>query len=788
MRVSRFNPLQTPREQLEQLFVAREDILDDVNALCLQAVAGESHVHTLIVGPRGAGKTHLLAMLYFRLEDAVAVGVKLQIARLPEDPITITSYPRLLAAIVTAAGGQPASLRAATLELELDQLADEGGVIVVLVENLDEIFTQIGTDGQRKLRHYLQTSQSLLLMATTSVLDRSFSETDSPFYGYFSVIKLQPLSIAQAQQMLAKLARVRDDEQLARYLESELAAKRLRIVSELAGSHPRIWSTFSEVLTPANLQDIGQLLYANFDDLTPYYRDRVMSLAPQQRLVFKELAAADHPLHVQQIAEGAQLDERSTSRTAGELKKAGWIQPVESPLTKLADGRRTYYELSEPLARLAFQAKETIGKPVELIISFLSVWFDPEEVARWGSDNIFVEQVRDAFDSDGALRMTRWLSSLSALPASKAGDVERLGELDDALADVQAGDFDAIMALPSEVRRAAEDLCAGNDADVSQGVVELRRRLHRGAMDYMGWVPHEPQSSEWIARGENLAKESGASEDMAVWVEWLARSWHLDQAATVTTLINDDTWRLSAQDETASGYRAAGRFSEATALDEQTLADREQILSIDHPNTLTSRNNLGLAYWSAGRYDEAITLHEQALTDMIRVLGPDHPDTLASRNNLAAAYWSAGRYDEAIASAEQVLLDRTRVLGPDHPDTLASRNNLAANYQSAGRYDEAAVLAEQVVASTVCVLGPDHPHTLISRSNLAMAYRSAGRYDEAIILAEQVLDDRVRVLGMDHPDTLISRDILATTYQSAGREKEAAALERKAFHKLRRAK
>ena len=62
------------------------------------------------------------------------------------------------------------------------------------------------------------------------------------------------------------------------------------------------------------------------------------------------------------------------------------------------------------------------------------------------------------------------------------------------------------------------------------------------------------------------------------------------------------------------------------------------------------------------------------------VLGADHPQTLSSRNNLAYAYWSAGRLDEAIRLYERTLADRERVLGADHPQTLTSRNNLAYAY------------------------------------------------------------------------------------------------------------
>ncbi|MCQ5282670.1 tetratricopeptide repeat protein, partial [Schaalia odontolytica] len=82
------------------------------------------------------------------------------------------------------------------------------------------------------------------------------------------------------------------------------------------------------------------------------------------------------------------------------------------------------------------------------------------------------------------------------------------------------------------------------------------------------------------------------------------------------------------------------------------------------------------AYCVVGRLEEAITLFEQVLPDRIRVLGEDHPDTLSSRNNLAYAYCVVGRLEEAITLFEQVLPDRIRVLGEDHPDTLSSRNNL----------------------------------------------------------------------------------------------------------------
>ena len=51
-------------------------------------------------------------------------------------------------------------------------------------------------------------------------------------------------------------------------------------------------------------------------------------------------------------------------------------------------------------------------------------------------------------------------------------------------------------------------------------------------------------------------------------------------------------------------------------------------------------------------------------------LGPDHPDTLTSMNNLADSYDALGRHADALKLREETLALRKAKLGPDHPDTL----------------------------------------------------------------------------------------------------------------------
>jgi serine/threonine protein kinase len=239
-------------------------------------------------------------------------------------------------------------------------------------------------------------------------------------------------------------------------------------------------------------------------------------------------------------------------------------------------------------------------------------------------------------------------------------------------------------------------------------------------------------------------------------------------------------------DAVGSTYHGLGLYDKAEATHAKAGAAREAALGPDHPDTLTSRNNLALAYLAAGRTAEAIRLHEATLALCESKLGPDHPDTLQGRSNLGLAYAAAGRTAEAIAVHKATLRLRESKLGPDHPDTLQGRNNLALAYWQAGRTAEAIAVHETTLKLFESKLGPDHPDTLTSRNNLALAYAAAGRTAEAIRLHEATLALCESKLGPDHPNTLRSRGNLANAYESLHRWAEAEALRRGALARRRK--
>jgi len=249
--------------------------------------------------------------------------------------------------------------------------------------------------------------------------------------------------------------------------------------------------------------------------------------------------------------------------------------------------------------------------------------------------------------------------------------------------------------------------------------------------------------------------------------------WDALSSTTDSILGPEHPDTLSSRNNLGYAYWEAGRFDDAISAHEATLKVRERILGPDHPDTLTSRSNLASAYRHSGRLDDATRLFETTLAARERILGPEHPDTLQSQNNLALAHGDAGRLDQATRLFEATLAARERILGPEHPDTLTGRNNLASAYRAAGRLEQVIPLLKGTLTDRERVLGTKHPSTLTSRNNLGLAYRDAGRLDASTPLLEATLMARQRILGPEHPDTLTTRNNLAGAYREAGRYAES---------------
>lgn len=444
MSFSAFTSSMNSPKDLEAIFTARDhEAKVAVEAVRDTVTTGSAH-NILMTGPRGIGKTHLVSLTYYRVRDDKKLASKLRIAWLSEDPYRAgASYGGLLNEILDRLAkehglkGWPARRREiqnlaagrrkrdinmreieAALEREIETILD-GRPLLILSENFDDILKGLGNAGQQRLRAFLQTRITAVLICTATSLTREFSDRESTFYGFFRQVELQPFSFQQCLTVLTKMAEKRGNKDIADMLGTAQGRARVRAIHHLAGGNPRVYVIFYEFLAQNSLDELRKPFMDLVDHLLPYYQGRMQTLSPAQRQYVDIIRTNYGPLAVKDIAREALTSHQSVSSDLGELAEMGYLISSKA-------GREVFYELREPLMRICLEAKEERGQSVPLFIEFLRIWFTSEELRHQASPllidyELYADQISKAEEHRSRLT-ARWQEQ--ANEARDAGDLE----------------------------------------------------------------------------------------------------------------------------------------------------------------------------------------------------------------------------------------------------------------------------------------------------------------------------------------------------------------------------
>ncbi|OAF59451.2 hypothetical protein VC83_03958 [Pseudogymnoascus destructans] len=216
---------------------------------------------------------------------------------------------------------------------------------------------------------------------------------------------------------------------------------------------------------------------------------------------------------------------------------------------------------------------------------------------------------------------------------------------------------------------------------------------------------------------------------------WAACRALLPHARKVLSYAPEDTEatldRARIEDNTVWYLLQVGEYAAAEKIGRTAIMGREEILGVEHLDTLTSVSNLGSVLESQGKYEEAEAMHQRALKGRQKMLGEEHPNTLTSVGNVGVVLERQGKYKEAEALQQRALEGREKVLGVEHPDTLTSVSNLGLALSRQGKYNEAEAMHRRALEGREKVLGVEHPHTLTSVGNLGSVSERQGKYNEA---------------------------------------------------------
>lgn len=288
--------------------------------------------------------------------------------------------------------------------------------------------------------------------------------------------------------------------------------------------------------------------------------------------------------------------------------------------------------------------------------------------------------------------------------------------------------------------------------------------------------------------GDTLRGIEEAEQIEAVWVSALAdlnRAVLTDPEAVVARDILHQQL-LHLRFNKANILLELGRFEESRLINEEVLAEQQELVGEAHPHTLMTAGGLAAALRGLGKYGQALELDERTYTAWVDNYGETNLRTLMALNNLATSYRLMGEFAEALSRDETVYRTRIGLLGETALLTLWSAGLIGRDHREAGEYERSEAELRKIADSYAQTYGPDARWTLNARANWAVSLRSLGRSPEAVAL----LDDAFEKLSADHPtspDTLACRLSLSATYLSRAELRRAEKNNEAADADLRRA-
>ncbi len=394
LRSSRYSPGNMNRESLEALFVGRSDVMEDVLSRVDTSIRSQQKHYVLLVGPRGSGKTHFLVLAYHRLMDRFDTANardRVAVALLNEEEWGVASFLDLVVRILRALADRAPDLdakivgiydrfskdpaEAEALAVELLRQHTRGKTLLLLCENLVDLFHGLGEEGQKRWRAAIQEAGNWAIVASTPSLFAAVTLQDNPFYGFFTIRALEKIDFDTGLDLLARKAVHEGKRELADFLRTPLGRARARAIHHLAAGNHRAYVVLFDFLDKESLDDLVRPFMDMVDDLTPYYQDRMRQLPPAQRKIVEFLCLQGKPATIKDVSTPCLMSHQTAAKQIGELHAAGFV-------SRTRIGRNTFCELSEPLMRICIEVKDNKTRHFRLFVEFLRHWFTNRELER----------------------------------------------------------------------------------------------------------------------------------------------------------------------------------------------------------------------------------------------------------------------------------------------------------------------------------------------------------------------------------------------------------------------
>ncbi len=378
-------------EILEKTLTVRKIVVDEIEAKIIDKANKNSTYQTIMIAPRGSGKTHLTKVIYDRLKSNKIISNKIIIAYMPEDPVGIANFTHLLISIIRSfiKYNEPKSEILNELVIKASKIGDlierenylkdvinqfvGKRIVIVLIENFNKVLANFKKTGQQKLRDFIHQYNNLSIIATSQSLIKDIQKDDYPFYNFFDIYQLKKLNYDEAANLLKAIATIEKNTKLLEVMDEAFFIGKLKAIYALTEGNHRLLVTFYSFLNAEYKAELSKVFVKVMNNLKPYYEQFVNHLAPEEQRIVEYLSQNRNAIDGKTIATDCFLEKNTSSKQLSNLYQKGMIDRYKS-------GGTTFYELKEPLLRISFEIGENPNGISKLFIDFLSTFYEQQTI------------------------------------------------------------------------------------------------------------------------------------------------------------------------------------------------------------------------------------------------------------------------------------------------------------------------------------------------------------------------------------------------------------------------
>jgi tetratricopeptide (TPR) repeat protein len=819
--------LMTP-EHRRFVTVGRRHMLEDVMDSLRKNAGRTAKHHSLFIGLRGMGKTHLLSLI----EDEIAHDAELAqhylVARFPEESLRTLSFADFLLGLVEIlATNCPHEPEWQQLHTLLREEEDDAKIVdtlvsairqanqqrqrtlVIMLENMGEVFTKQIKDKREiaALRKFLMESKNgCLLIGTATQSFSGLTSVDEPFYDFFDVQHLDHLSEDEATQLVRRtLEWEKRADLMAQWEELH---PRILALYRMTGGSPRLTVMLADLIAKDSVIEVKEQFRILMDRITPFFQDRLKAISGSQECAVLETMATmrDQDKTPASIAKRMRMKASQVSTLLGRLADQRLVRSSQHP----QDKRVRRYTISEGLFDLWLYMNVSRGarERQPFLLDFFATFY-PSYLAR---EKKRAEMLEDAGKQEKRANALAALDTLSEIgtPTERARSkmvlataYSRSGHESDAENVLREAAGEPLDRVGGWIVRSAtaedypdylteiQDLITLWD-DHRSGNLEAFVRKMREMGD--GFTPfayskaklafleaHLDEMPQGDDRVRLRLKIGEIHQVLAHWpeAETQGRLAVAEAEADAPSLLS---WALN---DYAQLLHVTNRLAAAELPMRRALELDEKNFGPDHPNVAVHLNNLALLLQDTNRLADAELLMRRALEFDEKNFGPDHPNVASRLSNLAQLLQSTNRMTDAEPLIRRALALDEKNFGPDHPNVAVRLNNLAQLLKATNRLSEAEPLMRRALALDEKRFGPDHPNVARDLNNLALLLQATNRLAEAEPLIRRALTLDEMSFGHDHPNVAIRLNNVAMLLQATNRLAEAEPLMRRTVLILR---